>query len=108
MSLKGLLTTETLSVGEFEISTFALVAFIIFGVLILLLVIKKKKIEMMNGIKCGFLTLSILTFLFAFLNALTGEFLFSQKNSFKVFMFIATIALFIYIVSSVKDLFRNE
>ncbi len=108
MSLKELLTTEAIKIVGFEISTFALVAFVIFGVLIVLLIIKKKKIDMMNGIKCGFLTLSLLTFLFAFLNALTGEFLFSQKNNFKVFMFIATIAIFIYIVSSLKDLFGNK
>lgn len=101
--IKEFLVKETIHFLDFEISTFILTAFLIFIALNIVLKIKKKPI-LENIIKTAFITLTIIAFLFAFLNSLTGEFLFSQQENIKTYMFIATIALFLYIIDMLKEI----
>lgn len=105
--IKQILTTENFSISDFKISTFILFAILIIVILIIVLKLKRQPI-MKNLIKVTFLSLSIITFLFALLNALTGEFLFSQENNFRLYMLIATVALWIYIGDSLKDLLQEH
>lgn len=101
--LKEFLTSESISFLGLNISTFILSTVIILITICLILKFKKKPI-IKNLIKVTFLSLSIITFLFAFLNSFTGEFLFSQKDNMKLYMLIAAIALFIYLADSFKEL----
>ena len=107
VALKEFLTKESLSLFGFEISTFILTSLLILIVFCIVLKIKKKPITK-NLIYCTFISLSVITFLFAFLNALTGEFLFSQKENIKLYMFIATVALLIYIIDTSRKLFTDN
>lgn len=106
MGIKEIVTKESLSVAGFNLSTFSLFAFLIFILLVIFLYIKRKQISFTDGIRCGFITLSIITFFFAFLKALTGEDLFSQSKDITTYMFIAAIAIFLSIVDSIKELFK--
>ncbi len=105
--LNEFLTSEKLSFLGLNISTFILTTVVILTIICIALKVRKKPI-VKNLIKSTFLSLSIITFLFAFLNALTGEFLFSQQDNMKLYMFIAAVALFIYVADSLKELLKKE
>ena len=104
--LKEFLTTESFSFLGFNVSSFILSAVII-SIIYSLWLWKMKKQVTNNLIKVAFLSLAILTFLFAFLNALTGDFLFSQEENIQIYMFIAMVALFLYITDTTKELFSK-
>ena len=104
--LKEFLTAENIYLFGLNISTFILTAIIILLLICLTLKLKKKPIVSVL-IKVTFLSLAIITLIFAFLNALTGEFLFSQTENMKLYMLIAAVTLFIHIVDSLKELFKN-
>jgi len=106
MTLKEFLTTEKIDILNFNIYTFAIVAFIIFLILIITLIIKKR-LSFDNGLRAGFMTLSFITFLFAFLYTFTGEYLFAQQANIVIYMFIATISIGLYLGKSLKDLFKT-
>ena len=105
--IKQFLTTENIPFFDFEISTFILTSILIIMVFCIILKIKNKSISK-NLINCAFLSLSSVTFLFALLNALTGEFLFSQKENVKVYMLIAAVALWIYIIDTTRKIFTSK
>lgn len=105
--LKTFLTSENILLFGFNISNFALTFLLILVIFCIILKIKKLSITK-NLIKCTFITLSIITFLFAFLNVLSGEFLFSQKENIKLYMLIAVVALWVYIIDASKELFTKN
>lgn len=104
--LKEFLTTETFPFFGFNISLFVLTAIVIIVILGVWLKLKNKPI-IKNLINCIFISLTIITFMFAFLNALTGELLFSQDENMRLYMLIATVALFIYVIETTKKMFNS-
>ena len=104
--LKEILTTETFQFLGFNISLFVLTAILIIIILAISLKLKNKPI-IKNLISCVFISLTIITFLFALLNTLTGELLFSQDENMRLYMLIAMVALFIYVIETTKKMFNS-
>ncbi len=107
MVFKQFLTTESFNFLGFTISSLFATCILIFIGYIIFLKRKKKKIPIFKLI---FLTLALISFLFAFVNWLTGEFLFGQKNSINItiYMFVAVITMGLYIIDDLKKIPKKE
>lgn len=105
--LHNFLTKESVPALGFNISTFFLSALIILIILMILVKIRKKSIWD-NILKLCFLTLSSMALLFAFFNGITDEYLFSQKDDVRMYMFIATVSLTVYIGEELKALLHSS
>ena len=103
MTLKQFLTTESFHFSGFTISSLFVTYVLIFIIYIIFLKLKKREIPC---IRLGFLTLATISFLFAFINGLTGEFLFGQKDGMTVtiYMFIAVFTMGLYIIDEFKKI----
>jgi len=108
MNVTQFLTTESFDVAGLNIYTSCIIIFLAF--IILMFFLKSKKIEFSDKkiFSAAFLSLSIFTLFIAAFYTLTGLFLFSEGASLRIYMFIATIGILLYIKNGIKDLLQNN
>ena len=98
--LKSFLFKETVSILDFNVSTFILAAIFLWLIIFALLKFSRKNIK---GIKLLFLTFEIISMFYAFTYALTGESLFSQQENLRIF----SIIVFGFFVKQIRREFKE-
>ena len=108
MNMTQFLTTESFEVAGIDFYTSCIIIFLAFIILMLFLKYKKIGFSDKKIFSAAFLSLSIFTLLIAAFYTITGLFLFSEWAFLRVYMFIATVGILLYIKNGIKDLLQND
>jgi len=104
----SILSQESITLGGIPIYFSALIILLLFGIMWLVLFRKKLKFSDKRFFSMAFIALSIYTLIIALVYTITGIFLFSDGSSLRIYMFIATVGIFIYVKNSIADLYKKE